>query len=94
LRAARLARTLWVLWAVIVWNVVFDRVIVVSGRSYIAAASTAAATAGARRPNMDDFMRPAVARGFWLASASAGAVLAIGLAGVRAAAQRGRGPRR
>ena len=68
-RAARLARTLWILWAVVVWNVVFDRVIVVA--------------------NMDDFMRPAVARGLWIASAAGGAVLLVGLAGVRVAVQRG-----
>ena len=36
--AARLARALWIAWAIVVWNVVFDRVIVVAGRSYVAAA--------------------------------------------------------
>jgi hypothetical protein len=78
--AARIARALWIAWAVIVWNVVFDRVIVVAGRSYIAAANAP----GAVRPNMDDFMRPAVTRGLWIASATGGAVLLTGLAGVRA----------
>ena len=78
--AARIALALWIAWAVIVWNVVFDRVIVVAGRSYIAAALAA----GAARANMDDFMRPAVTRGLWIASAAGGAVLLIGLAGVRA----------
>ena len=39
----RLARALWIAWAVIVWNVVFDHVIVVAGRSYIHAAGSAAA---------------------------------------------------
>jgi len=92
LRASRLARALWTVWAVVVWNVVFDRVIVVAGLSYIAAASTAVAP-GAARVNMDDYMRPAVSRGLWLASASAGALLAVGLAGVRVA-QRGRDARR
>src|SRR5689334_17421308 len=79
--AARLARALWIAWAVIVWNVVFDHVIVVAGRGYIVAAQTA----GAPRANMDRFMRPAVSRGFWIASAAAGAILVAGLAGVRAA---------
>ena len=82
LRAARLARALWILWAVLLWNVVFDRVIVVAGRSYIAAAGRAAASADAPRANMDDFMRPAVARGVWMATAAGGSVLLVGLAGV------------
>ena len=86
-RAARLARLLWIAWAVVLWNVVFDRVIVVAGRSYVAAAGRASADQ-APRPNMDDYMRPAVARGIWIASASAGAVLAAGLASVRAASHR------
>lgn len=85
LRSARLARTLWILWAVLVWNVVFDRTIVVAGRSYIAAARRAAASADAPRANMDDYMRPAAARGLWIASAAGGAVLLVGLAGVRIA---------
>ena len=79
--SARLARALWFVWAIIVWNVVFDHVIVSAGRDYIAAAQRAAAVAGPGRPfaNMDDWMRPAVTRGLWIASASAGA---IGIAGL------------
>jgi hypothetical protein len=73
-RAARVAVALWVVWAVIVWNVVFDHVIVVAGREFIVAAGLAA-----RRPGpyarMDDWMRPAVARAFWTATASAAAIL-------------------
>ena len=78
--AARLARALWIAWAVIVWNVVFDRVIVVAGRSYVTAARQAvAANPSGPLVNMDDFMRPAVTRGLWLATASAGAILVTGL---------------
>jgi hypothetical protein len=80
-RAARIARALWIIWAVVVWNVVLDHVIVVAGRRYIAAAETA----GVPRANIDAFMRPAVARGLWLASAAGGLVLAVGLGAVRAA---------
>jgi hypothetical protein len=81
--AARIARALWIAWAVIVWNVVFDRVIVVAGRSYIAAAIAAARSNPSAPPvNMDDWMRPAVTRGFWIATASAGALLVTGLATV------------
>jgi len=85
--AARIALALWIVWAVIVWNVVFDRVIVVAGRRYIAAATAA----DAPRPNMDDFMRPAVTRGLWIASAAGGAVFLTGLACVRVAVQRAEG---
>ena len=80
--AIRLARALWIAWAVIVWNVVFDHVIVVAGRDYIHAAGLAA---GRHGPDgrflvqMDEFMRPAVTRGLWMASAAAGAIVLIGL---------------
>jgi hypothetical protein len=79
--AARLARVLWIVWAVLLWNVAFDHVIVVAGRDYIAAATTP----GAPRVNMDAFMRPAVRRGFWIASAAGGGVLVAGLAAIAAA---------
>jgi hypothetical protein len=88
LRATRLARVLWILWAVLLWNVVFDHVIIVAGRSYIAAAARAAASTDAPRTNMDDVMRPAVERGLWMASAAGGAILLIGLAGVRVGSHR------
>jgi hypothetical protein len=80
--AARLARALWIVLAVIVWNVVFDHAIVVAGRDYIAAARRAAITPAGPFANMDDWMRPAVTRGFWLATAAAAAVLLAGLAAV------------
>ena len=88
--AARVARLLWIAWAVIVWNVVFDHVIVVAGRSYIAAARRAA-PAGPFA-NMDDWMRPAVTRAFWIATASGALVLVTGLAAITRAAGR-RNPR-
>ena len=88
-RAARIALALWIAWAVIVWNVVFDRVIVVAGRRYIAAAGAP----DAPHPNMDDFMRPAVTRGLWIASAAGGAVFLTGLACVRVAVHRAAGDR-
>jgi hypothetical protein len=72
---------LWIVWAVILWNVVFDHVIVVAGRDYIAAATTP----GAARVNIDAFMRPAVTRGVWIATVAGGGVLIAGLAAVGAA---------
>ena len=86
-RAARIAATLWVVLAVIVWNVVFDRVIVVAGRRYLHAASLAA-QAGGPYARIDDWMRPAVTLGLWIASAAAGAILILGWFGVRMAAVR------
>jgi hypothetical protein len=91
--AARLARALWAAWAIVVWNVVFDRVIVVAGRSYVAAAYRAAAADPAMRPlNMDDWMQPAVTRGLWLATAAAAVILLTGLASVSLAVRRRAAP--
>ena len=77
-RATRVARALWIAWAVIVWNVVFDHVIVVAGREYLSAA-VHAARSGAGYLGMDEWMRPAVTRGLWIASASAAAIVVTGL---------------
>jgi len=89
MRAARIARALWLVWAVLLWNVVFDHVIVVAGREYIVAAKSVVNTPAPRRhPNMDDWMRPAVTRGLWTASVSAGLVLVTGAVLVRLAAAR------
>jgi len=73
---ASLARILWLLFAIVVWNVVFDRVLVLAGREYVYVAALAA------RDGVylfaKDWMESAVARGFWLASAGASAILAAG----------------
>ena len=86
--AARVARALWIAWAILLWNVIFDRVIVVAGREYIAAAGRAAASPAGPFANMDDWMRPAVTRGFWIATAAGGVVLVAGLAAVHRAGRR------
>jgi hypothetical protein len=73
---ARVAVILWIVWAVVVWNVVFDRMIVVAGRRYVHAAAVAArGNSGYAR--MDDWMRPAVTRAFWTASAAAAILLLV-----------------
>ena len=51
--------------------------IVLAGREYIQAAL---ATGAGPFANMDDWMRPAAARGAWLASAAACAILLTGVA--------------
>ena len=81
-RRARLALSLWVIWAVLLWNVVFDHVIVMAGREYLAAA-VRAATLGLPYVHMDDFMRPAIVRGLAIASVSAAIVLAVGVTALR-----------
>jgi hypothetical protein len=84
-RTVRLAGALWLVWAVIVWNVVFDHAIVSAGRRYIVAAEVAVkgtASTPPRFEDMDQWMRPAVTRALWQASASAAAIVAIGLTAV------------
>jgi hypothetical protein len=81
-RLARVALALWIVWAVVAWNVVFDHVIVVAGRQYLRAASEAA-RAGGPYARIDDWMRPAVTTGLWTASAIALAILAVGWLGIR-----------
>lgn len=83
--SAMIARALWMAWAILLWNVVFDRVIVVAGREYIAAAARAAVNPAGQFANMDDWMRPAVTRGFWMATAAGGTVLIAGLAAIQGA---------
>jgi hypothetical protein len=76
--AARIAAGLWIAWAVVVWNGVFDHVVVMAGRRYVHAAGLAA-RALAPPPRMDDWMRPAVTNGVYAATAAAGAILIVGL---------------
>lgn len=83
-RARRIATTLWIVWVVIVWNVVFDQVIVLTGQSYVVAALTAANGPGPYL-RMDDWMRPAVTRAFWMATGAAIVMIAILVAALRAA---------
>ena len=79
-QAVRVARALWIAWAVIVWNVVFDQVIVRAGQRLIDEAGRAAIGI-----NLDDFMRPAVTRGLWIATLAASAILVVGLSSIRLA---------
>lgn len=82
-RSARLAAALWIAWAIVVWNVVFDQVIVLAGRRYIVAA-IAAAQRGGTYARIDDWMQPARGRGLWLATAAAAVVLLVGLVAIGA----------
>ena len=81
---SRAAAWLWILWAFVVWNVVFDRVIVDAGRDYVDAAYAAAKTGGPYQ-QIDEAMRPARSRALVLATASAGVILVVGFLGLRRA---------
>ena len=80
----RIATVLWIVWAIVVWNVVFDHVIVVAGREFLTAAIVAARETG-QYARMDDWMRPAVGRGLWIATAAAAMILLVGFAAIRRA---------
>lgn len=84
--ARRVAVAVWIILAIVVWNVVFDRVVVESGRAYIRAAR-AAADAGSYLA-VGDWMHAATIRGLWIASALSLAVLSIGLVTIRIASRR------
>jgi hypothetical protein len=75
-------------WAIVVWNVVFDHVIVSAGRQYIVAAQLAARGSASAPPHfehMDAWMRPAVRQALWIATAAASAILALGLPAIHLA---------
>jgi hypothetical protein len=72
----RAATWLCIVFAFVVWNVVFDRVIVQAGRDYVDLAM-AAARSNAPYVKIEDTMRPARSRALWLATASATAILVV-----------------
>ncbi len=88
----RLASALWIAWAVIVWNVVFDRVLVVAGRQYVWAAAISAREQGPY-VRIADWMRPAVLRAFWFATGAAAVILVGGFLALRAAGRPSRASR-
>ena len=85
----RLAVALWIVLAVVIWNVVFDRVLVVAGRQYVHAATIAARGAGPYL-RIDDWMRPARSRALRVATIAAAVTLATGLTAVAFAVLRAR----
>ena len=77
----KLAGTLWLVLAFVVWNVVFDRVLVLAGRRYTHAAAIAFRE-GHQYVRIDEWMRPAVAHGVRVASVTALGIAAFGLIAV------------
>ena len=84
------ALALWIVLALVVWNVVFDRVLVVAGRQYVYAATRSARDSG-QYLRVDDWMRPAERRALWMASGAAVLILTIGVVGCAFAGRRSRG---
>jgi hypothetical protein len=80
----QVAIALWAVLAVVVWNVVFDQVLVFAGRRYIVTAS-GALRSGGDFVLLGPWMRDAARDAFWAATASAAVVLALAWAGLRAA---------
>jgi hypothetical protein len=90
LNRPRLAAWLWLVWAFVVWNLVFDRVIIEAGRDYVRLAVEASQSAGPYA-KIEDTMRPARTRALWLASSSAAVILVVGLVALRRATRSKRG---
>jgi hypothetical protein len=80
-RSARLAAALWLVLAFLIWNVVFDRILVLAGRRYSYAAAMAVRD-GKTYVRIDDWMRPAIAHGVRVASVTALGIAAIGVIAV------------
>ena len=78
----RVVVALWLAGTVVVWNVVFDRVLIYAGREYVKTADNAARGSGPYA-RIDDSMRPAVPRALVLATSAAGVMLAVGFAAFR-----------
>ena len=77
----RAAAWLWIIWAFVAWNLVFDLVIIEAGREYVRVAR-AAGTGSGPYAKIEDTMRPARSRALWLATASAGVILIAGFAAI------------
>ena len=81
MRRIQLAIALWAVLAVVVWNVVFDQVLVFAGRRYIVTAA-GAARSGGEFVLVEPWMRDAAATAFWTATISAAGVALVASAGL------------
>lgn len=86
---SRVAIALWIAWAFAVWNVVFDRILVLAGRRYVYAAAVSASQSNAYL-RIADWMRPALWRGFWVATGAGMLILTTGLVAIGVATKRRR----
>jgi hypothetical protein len=83
------ALALWMVLAFVVWNVIFDRMIVLAGRRYVHDAYDLYHSTG-RYLLINDVMRPAVARAFKVASITATGIVLVSLVAIRLASRRDR----
>ncbi len=88
-RTVRLALVLWLTLAVLVWTVVFDRMIVVAGRQYVHDAAVSARSGSFLLIN--DRMPQATSHAVRVASLASAATLASGVAAIWIAARKDRG---
>lgn len=84
-RLTGLAMVLWLVLAFLVWNVVFDRMIVLAGRRYSHDAAVLYRTTG-HYLLINDVMRPAVAHASRVATAVAAAIVVVAMLLIRVAA--------
>jgi len=88
-RAIVVAVSLWLAFAFVVWNVIFDRLIVLAGRRYSYDATVLFHSTG-KYLLIDTVMKPAVAHAARVASVVAAMIVAGSLLLIRAAALRDR----
>ena len=81
------AVVLWLVFAFAVWNVIFDRILVLAGRRYVHDAALLFRTSH-RYLRIDDVMRPAAGHAVRVASVSAGAIVVVALVAIGLAADR------
>jgi hypothetical protein len=86
-RAVTAAVVLWLVFAAVVWNVIFDRIVVLAGRRYSHDATVLFRSTGTYLL-IDDVMRPAVAHAWRVASVAAVAIAVAALILIRLAATR------
>lgn len=86
-RKVRIAVVLWIVFGVVVWNVIFDHHVSTAAGRYVYEA-TLAFRGQAPPVTMDSVMRPAIARGVQSASIWGGLIVAVGLAAVAFGARR------
>jgi len=86
-RRVQIAIVLWIAFAFVAFNALFDFLVVRAGREYLRAAAIAERQ-GHQHLLIADWMRPAVRRAFAFASVLGMAILACGLAGFFLASRR------
>jgi ABC-type Fe3+ transport system permease subunit len=79
-RRRRVAVIVWAALVVVVWNVVFDAVVIQSGRDYLTRQALHQQGKGPA-VTIPEVMRPAILRGVGLASLAGGAVALLGVLG-------------